>query len=313
MTFGKVKEALLIHFAPEERSMPDASDFPGRNESCDTAINSALQLICSIHAQWNRRGDHGFMIYAPTTVTATVTNGSREIDFGDDWQAWFEGCACRIVNAQWDNRIQSRDQDGETLLVNPHDGASGTIAVTIYCDSITLPTEIAELLTPVMLKGHFRLNPAPSASALAYSFDRYEDYNLNDQTVVAPRPPEVSQSASKPRRYCVDTVLQTPYGAPSNRLRFFPAANEQFILEARVRYAIPVYAGVTDIGLDLPIPNNYCESILIPIAEQYLTKSPFFRNDAARATIASSYDQALKILTGLSPQKNPGKRLRSIY
>jgi len=61
------------------------------------------------------------------------------------------------------------------------------------------------------------------------------------------------------------------------------------------------------------VPNEYVESILIPVAEQHLTRSEFFRNAPAKDAIAQSYQTAIKLLQSLNPQSSSGVRIRPLY
>lgn len=311
MTFNEAKRALIIHFSPEERSIPDTVDYPGRNESVERAINAALQELNSLNAPWQRRTEYGFIAQAPASVTVTVTEGSRLIDFGPDWQDWFEGCTLRVSNAEWENRIRGKNVEGQCLLVSPHDGATSTVSATVFCDSITLDDEIQEVMTPVFIKGQLRMHPVSSVSNLAHSIERFEDYGMEDSVHVAPNPPTIEETSSCPRRYAIDPGLVDQFGKDRRRLRFYPAADKKYLIEARVRLSMPVYKGVDDTDIDLPIPNDYCESILLPIAEFHLIRSPFFRDRESVPGIQAGYQAAKEAMNNLKPQRGSGKRLSS--
>lgn len=313
MTLGDLISRLQTHFSPEERMLPDVGDYPGRSQSALAAINAALQFLFAHHASWARRGTHGVLLHGPTTATVTVTEGSSVIAFAA-WQDYFEGCACQITGASVENRIRGIDEEtGEITLELPHDGATGTTTLTLWHDSVTLPVEVADVLTPVGIKGGALLAPVPAVTHLPAYPTYEEDYGAELRVSFYPTAPTVAASAGTPRRYCVEPFLQTPYSAPRSRLRLWPAPGSPCLLETRVRYAVPVYDLDNDPNTELPIPHGYAESVLVPVAEKHLTRSPFFRNDSARQGIEDAYAQAVTMLRSLNPQTNPGRRMRSAY
>lgn len=315
MTLGDLINRLQTHFSPEERELPDGGDYPGRSESCIAAINAAMQFLFSNHAPWTRKGTHGFILHAPTTAAVTATYGSTVLGFGDGWQDWFEGCACKVSGSSAENRIRGRDEDtGEVTLEIPHDGTTGAATVTIYHDSLTLPFEVGEVLAPVCIKGATMLSPVPSVTHLpGYTVDSWEDYGMEHRVTRWPTLPDVASTTGTPRRYCVDAHQHTPYSAPQFRLRIFPAPASSALLEARVRYTVPVFDLNSDTNSALPIPHDYAESILVPVAEKHLTRSPFFRNDSAKQGIEDAYAQAVTMLRTLNPQAAPSLYMRSAY
>lgn len=314
MTLGDLIQHLLTHFSPEERELPDADNYPGRTESAIGAINAALQFLFANHASWARRGTHGALLYGPTTTTVTVTEGSTVVSF-DTWAERYEGCACKIAGASVENRIRGADNEtGEITLELPHDGSTGSASITIWHDSVTLPLEVADVLSPVCIKGASMLAPVPSVTQLPARLARWEeDYGMEFQITRWPSPPTVAESLGTPRRYCVEPYIQSPYAVPRSRLRLWPAPASACLLEARVRYAVPVYRLDSDPNTELPIPHSYAESVLVPVAEKHLIRSPFFINSAARQGIEDAYGNAVTMLRTLNPQTNSGRRFRSAY
>lgn len=315
MTLGDLITRLQTHFSPEERELPDDSEYPGRVGSCIGAINAAMQFLFANHGPWTRRGTHGFILHAPTTDTVAVTYGSTLLTF-TAWQDWFEGCACKISGASTENRIRGVDSVTSAITLDlPHDGTTGSVGITIYHDSLTLPLDIGEVLSPVSIKGASMLAPVPSVTHLpGHTVDSWEDYGMEDHRVSRfPTPPAIATSTGVPRRYCVDAHQHTASSTPRFRLRIFPAPSSASMLEARVRYAVPVYTSATATTEELPIPHGYADSILVPVAEKHLTRSPFFRNDSARPGIDDAYTQAVSMLRTTNPQSAPGMRLRSAY
>lgn len=312
MTIGTILARLLTHFSPEERTIPDATAYPGRNAAGIGAINGALQELFGSKSPWTRRGTEGFLLYAPSIVTATVTEGSKTIAFGGSWDARFAGCTIRINGASCDNQVIAETSGGTATMVLPHDGTSGSQSVTVYHDCLALPSTVAEVLRPVTIKGGPFLSPVPSRASLRVMRSSEEDYGF-DKLVPNPLNVEVAMQevVGIPQLYCVEQHQSDTWAVPSNRLVVFPAPSAQTLVTARVRYAAPIYA-TTDTSKEVPIPLEYVDSILIPVAEQHLTRCEFFRNEAAKPAIAAAYQEAIRQLQSLSPQTSHGVTFRPL-
>lgn len=310
MTIGTLLNRLLTHFSPEERSVPDSPTYPGRNAAVVQAINSALQELFT-NSIWTRRDTEGFLLYAPTTVSATVTEGSKTVAFDGNWIARFLGCSCRIDGGTIDNRIKSVSGTTATMTY-PHDGPTGTKDIVIWHDCLTLPSNVAEVLKPVFIKGGPFLSPRPSPASLNAHQTTEEDYGF-DRLVTVPITHEADMATvvGTPQFYTVEEFQSDAYAVPARRLRVYPAPDSQMVLSTRCRYAAPTY-GTTDTTKSVPIPNDYVESILIPVAEHHLTRSEFFRNDPARQSIAQGYQTAIALLQSLNPQNSSGVRIRPL-
>lgn len=311
MTIATLLARLLTHFSPEERTVPDSVTYPGRNAAAIQAINGALQELFT-NSVWTRRDSEGFLLFAPVTVSVTVTEGSKTVAFGAGWDTRFLGCSCRIGGATVDNRIKSVATTDATMIY-PHDGPTGAADVIVWCDCLTLAANIAEVLRPVFIRGGPFLSPRPGPASLNAHQTNEEDYGF-DRLVVNPITHEADMDtvAGMPQFYTVEEFQSDDYAVPIRRLRIYPAPSGQQLLSARVRYAAPNYAA-TDTNKVLPVPNEYVESILIPVAEQHLTRSEFFRNESAKPAIAQSYQTAINLLRSLNPQTSSGVRIRSLY
>lgn len=312
MTIGTILARLLTHFSPEERTIPDATAYPGRNAAGIGAINGALQELYGSKSPFTRRGTEGYLLYAPSIVSATVTAGSKAISFGGSWNARFAGCTIRIDGASCDNQIVAETSGGTATMVLPHDGSAGTKSVTVYHDCLAIPSTVAEVLKPVVIKGGPFLTPVPSPANLRVMRTAEEDYGF-DKLVPNPLNVEVSMQevVGIPQLYCVESYQSDTWAVPSNRLRVFPAPAAQTLVTSRVRYAVPIYS-TSDTAKEVPIPLEYVDSILIPVAEQHLTRSEFFRNEAAKPAINAAYQEALRQLASLNPQTSSGVSMRPL-
>lgn len=310
MTINDALILLLANFAPEERSVPESEDYPGRHAEIIRALNSALQELYGDSAPWGRKGSEGFLLYGPATVPTTVTKGSKSADFAGAWEDRFAGCTCRIAGADTDNQILTATGGVATLLF-PHEGTTGSSDITIYHDSISLPPTVCSVLRTVSIKGVCFLSPVGGPASLD-GFTPGVDYHFDKRVATVPDYLAKSQYLGAPRLYTVDTFTADEIASPVLRLRISPAPDQRYSLEARVQYAAPNLNGY---GADdvLPVPFQYTESILLPIATQLLTASPFFRNAAAIPEIARQYTRALALAKAANPQAASSIRLSPTY
>jgi len=312
MTLDILIVRLLTHFPHEERSIPDAVAFPGRNAAALTAVNGALQEIFA-KTPWSRRGTEGFLFSAPATVSATVTAGSKSIDFDSAWLDRFEGCTCRIGTSSQDNRIMAAGSGGEATLLFPHDGTTGNQSVVVYHDSVTLDSTIGDVLKPVRIQGGPLLTPKPSPASFVSAQTREKDYGF-DRHAPLPTPASLSmdQVVGIPRLYCVEEHQTSQMAVPQKRLSIYPAPEQVTLISARIRYGAPIYDDPEEEAA-LPIPQNYAESLLIPVAEHHITRSQFFSNMDSKQAIADAYRDALDLMRTLNPQTSTGTNMRPVF
>jgi hypothetical protein len=312
MTLDTLIVRLLTHFPHEERSIPDAAGFAGRNAAALTAVNGALQEIFA-KTPWSRRGTEGFLFSAPATVTATVTAGSKVIDFDAAWLARFVGCTCRVGTSSQDNRIMAAGTGGGATLLFPHDGTTGSQSVTVYHDCSTLDATISDVLKPVRIQGGPFLTPRPSPASFVSAQTREKDYGF-DRHAPLPTPASLSmdQVVGIPRLYCVEEHQTSQMAVPEKRLSIYPAPEQPTLISARIRYGAPIYDDPEEEAA-LPIPQDYVETILIPVAEQHLTRSQFFSNSDSKQAIADAYQDAIALMRTLNPQTSTGTNMRPVF
>lgn len=304
MTLRDAISLLLHNFSPEERNILETTTYPGRTEEVIRYVNAALQELYGEGKPWMRKGSEGFLLYAPTTVTGTVSVGAKTLALGGSWQDWMAGCTIRINGASIDNQILGEDPDtaGQALLLFPHDGTTGSASVTVYHNSLTLPDNVLAVLRGVKVVGGTPLTAVASPTRLAPNRTNEQDYNF-DKLVPNPLTYEVpaAECLGVPQLYCIDSYVPDTTSSPVFRMRVAPAPSAQTILESRVTYKAPqVDEGHLD--TNLPVPHDYVQAIFLPIVSQLLTASPFFRNDSGKPEIARQYGTALKLAQTLSPQ-----------
>jgi hypothetical protein len=130
MTVSQAVTRLLAYFAPEERAIPDAARYPGRNAAALGALNAAFEELAGDGPSWPRSRTKTCQLQAPETVDLTISSGATTATMpSEDWQSWMEGCTIAIDGATADNEILSATGTGtKTLkLLRAHDGTASVV------------------------------------------------------------------------------------------------------------------------------------------------------------------------------------------
>jgi hypothetical protein len=303
MTTHEIASKLLTYFSHEERSIPDSLTYPGRNDAVLDAINAGLQELFGKGKPWVRKDERGASVNAPTTVSIAVTNGSTEATIADeDWQDWFAGCTCILPGAAVDNQI--RNAEAAVVLKFPYSGETGTVTATIYHDSVTIGTDVLEVIAPVRWD---RWPIVPLASPTNIPDGVYQDYGSN---YVKPNTglviESIADAAGVPRGYFVGTWSAYPNDTQGIRMKLAPAPAAAGFLDYQVMLAPPIIEDIDD--TTLPIPFNFVHSIFLPIAVKRLSDCPFWSGILNQQQVEDAYKTALSLLADGSPNKTGGVR-----
>jgi hypothetical protein len=298
MTINAAALRLLTYFSPEERSIPDAAAYPGCNAAVAGAMNGAFQRLFAGSGPWVRRDSRAALIYAPTAVTVAVTNGSTSATV-TGWASWMAGCLIVIEGDETENRI--KNDSASAVLKIPYGGTTGTKAATVWCDTVTIGTDVLEVHEPVSFKGA-KLTPLPAAGIPA-SLITLNDYGTPSYTGFHEAERGLVASAGTPRFYSIDTWTKDAATPSGMRLSLSPLPSHAGHIEYETTLQPPV---VSDLSLTtvLPIPLSLADSVFLPIATMMLFDSPFFRGVAVPQAITAKYQEALATIAKLDPVKH---------
>ena len=303
MTIAEIATNLLLHFSPEERSVPDSVTYPGRNAAVLEAINGAFQECFGNGSPWLRWDERGALLKTPAAVTISVTEGSTSGTI-TGWAAWMEGCTIVIDGHDLDNQI--RNGSSTAVLKYPYGGSTGSKNAMVYQDCIPLASDVLAVHQPVRINGT-EILPRPSADVHGRSMQDYGAHlDFVEVPVVRQR---ASVAAGQPVSYWVETYTASDTADPTLRLRLGPANSKAGSIEYRAMLVPPVISSIASTST-LPIPFGFDQTIFLPIARQKLTACPFFRDQGGLEEIGRAYKQALELLNSLHPSKDQGITLR---
>lgn len=309
MTVVSLAESLMGDYSPEERSIPDSNTYPGRNAWVIAAINGALQEYWTVTGIKTRQEAIGALIYAPTSVEVVVAAGS---DSGaiTGYATWMAGCSIVIDGHDIDNQIRYSEDDGsEASFKYPYGGTTGTKTALVYHDCLSIREDVMNVYKPVRVD---RQEIWPIANPDGLSVRTYGDFGSHRMSFTPPINARVADTAGTICGYSVDTYACPQTGAPLNRMVLSPAAGYAGIIDYQAKVK-PFHVDSLSSTSPLPIPNEFVESILMPMARKRLATSPFFRNTDAVVGIESAYQIALTGAKALDPQTDTDVRMRPIY
>lgn len=278
-------------------------------------INATLQKLWTMVAPWWTTKTTGEMLRAPVQISGlTVTKGSKTVLTAGTGTlpAWSEACAIRISGDAQDNEIASLDTaSAQFTLVLPYAGtsASGAMA-TVYNDCLTLGTSVSGVQPPVIILGEHELVPLRSQRdvhtfAPSVGHNREAVYGLlHDSFVVAEQ-----RDVDVPIGYYVDRGV-TSTGRVVNRLRVSPFPDQDYVLQFESREQAPRITSLSPGSTEIPIPQDYAESIFLPMLRYQFTSQKHFEATQIRQSLKQQYEDAFNLLAKLKPQMARASHVR---
>jgi len=328
-TVRQAVEDLYLYLKKEQRGFPPADDcYSDLCKVAADALTAAMQEFASLGPLYAFRRSKAVEVHAPKSIELTTVPASgRSVTVNPiDWEDWMEGCSISISGHDDWNEILEYDSNTNTAtLLNPLiAGAGSNVAATVYCDSLTLDADVLEVIAPVTVADRYELAPVDGIQAIRYwnYEDGYGDYGRGFWRGQRRRRSSKGTTAYQPQAYFVDTYMREDLSMaePELRMRIAPMPDRPMVIQYRAKIEPPRYSCAdvydpddvanppADPGIQLPIPNQFVESIFMPIARQRWTRVPYFRNDNAIGEIARQYDIALQIARDNRPQSRSGHR-----
>lgn len=171
-----------------------------------------------------------------------------------------------------------------------------TQALTIGTANYALEDTIQRVVGPVRIVGGPHLREIRSKG-------QYEgfSYYLDGAT------------SGAPRAYFLDSRKASSGGdAVAITLYLAPAPAEAGSVKLDVIKDITAYtaANMADTDKTVPVAHQYVESLLLPIARYYLTRSRFFTNTAKLESLAEDYQAAMVAIGLAEPVSNPVRKTK---
>jgi hypothetical protein len=199
--------------------------------------------------------------------------------------------------------------DGGVSLLFPYAGDTGTVDATVYHTSISIPAAVMRILKPVIAN---LVELIPVANPHSHQSATFGDFASNPRQNLVPRNIRVGETKGKVTGYKTESHHVSNTATPTQRMRIVPAPAEAGFLTYQATMRPPFVTSLSATSV-FPIPHEFVESILLPMALFRLSRAPFFRNQEAIPGLADGYRQALADLDALTPQEDNERRMRPIY
>lgn len=197
----------------------------------------------------------------------------------------------------------------EVAITLTSQAAIAQSSLNIYNDAIPLPVEITMILPDVVLDNRALLVPASSELELNSIIRTQKRTDYGRPRPVRNQP--YAPAPGIPTAYMVDTIATSgSASAPTRYMRLSPWPTNVHTISFNARIA-PVAIATADLDAanngaactkEVPVPNGWDETYLLPIALQHFTMSPFWNNTGAAAEIRRRYEWTLQTLTLANPQ-----------
>ncbi len=243
------------------------------------AINGGLQKVHALAPPDSKITTASIYLAAPLAVSLEVSQGSEDIN-GYAFTADQLYCTIRVDGDAVDNQII-----GESELLHPYAGSSGTVSATIYHDATAVPEPYDEMVgNPRIIETRRELFP--------YSppVDLWGDWRR--------RP------VGEPRFYHVEANArnQNPPAPSVIRMDTLPAS--AYRLQTKFTLA-PARVAFADLlspeSSELPMREEYIEAYLLPICRGILADSDRWKDPETRGIAAKAGESAQSAYAALIP------------
>lgn len=221
------------------------------------SANSALAKLYNAAPSYFKELTEGFHLPAPISLTLTVVQFSNQLSssvFTDDQ---IGRSVVLAGDPAWNQVI------GNSTLLNPYMGSSGVVGATLYGDAVYSTRYPFDRIIG---------NPEFANCSQAPFFRR----QLSKQE----RPGfPFQQTVGEPRVWWTQTLGNSQGNEPLLVLRFAPAPSIDYSINVRMAYwAKRLLLADYDSASTLPVPDQFLESALIPIAVRELMSTPAWKS-----------------------------------
>lgn len=219
------------------------------------AADSGLQEVYGALPNVYKELTEGFLLPAPVTVTVPVVQNSSALASNVFTTDQIGRSVVLDGDANWNQII------GVNQLLNPYLGASGTVSGTVYGDAVySTKYPFERIIGNPRFPNHgstLTMNPNLRPTSDGAGWWIYQ------------------QSVGTPLYWWTQAMGESQGNSPALVLRFSPAPSKAFALSVRMSYWAKrlTLADVSD-ATDIPLPDQFIESALIPLGLQALSLTP---------------------------------------
>ena len=230
------------------------------------AISTGIRDWCMLSpTDFTRRTISGTLKKSATLAGCVFKEGSREFTPAANLNN-FIGATCKIGSESNYNRIV---EHGKLL----HEAeTSGSLTLTYWKDVVDIG-RAAKVITDPLIRGKRLRMWKDSDRDRRTDQGRY--WGVTDPTI------------GEPKRYWVETEDSASNAPPRFLVRVWPLPSTDTQVSFDVQINAPRYSPTSLQNPEhIPVPDDYCEAMVIPLAARELTASPIFTGDAGAVEAA---------------------------
>lgn len=248
------------------------------------AINAGLQIVYSLLPENMRETTVSETLRAPETVAIEFTERYKNVTLNYPFTNAMRGCTTRICDDAADNEVVATN-----AVLDQYLGQSLTGNATVYHDCVPLYAVIDKIKSAVRL-----YDGASCIAELAR--------NQRLRSIASAR------QIGTPRQYILESVGSSQNSDPAALLRVHPMPER----DLRIRFECTLatvrvtFAQVSRDAVNLPVPDQLCESALVPITQAQLTDCKLWADPATKTSIEEKAQAAVAMLRRQPHDIGPG-------
>lgn len=221
------------------------------------AINAANMAVYNALPEYFREQTQGFVLPAPLTVTGVgVTQYGKTVTGITFTSAQFGQSIVIDGDPAWNQII------GTNALLNPYMGATGTVNAVIYGDAIHSTTVPLDRIIG---------NPRFADQSLTPLFGWSMQRGVDGSAGIWP----FFQTQGTPQCWFTQVYGNSQGNSPIMTLRFSPAPDRAYAVNCRIGFwPLRLTMADYDAATVLPVPDQFIEKSLIPIALREFMSTP---------------------------------------
>tara|TARA_B100000902_G_C27289515_1_gene906366 strand:+ start:1142 stop:2023 length:882 start_codon:yes stop_codon:yes gene_type:complete len=259
MTTTEIAQRLLRYTRHRDLSNVPADDALDLLEAVAGGLNDWFSLVPT---DFKRKTRTATLKKSTTLAGCVFKQGSKDFTPSADLSD-FIGCSCRVVLDGKYNRIVAPGK----LLFEAE--SSGSLSLEYWKDAVHLGRALRLVNSPLVRGKKLRMWNDKDRDHRTYNNSIVLDGHFNDNI-----------DTGEPRRFWVDIDDHDGEGSPRFMLRVWPLPddNEQIVYDLE-SYAPRYGPSSLKTPEQLPVPDEYCEAIVLPLAARELMASPIFEGD----------------------------------
>jgi hypothetical protein len=255
------------------------------------AANTGLQEVYNALPAYFKEITEGFLLPAPQPITLAVIQNSNVLSSGVFTEEQIGRSVVLDGDPSW-NQVIATDR-----LLNPYIGATGTVNGTLYGDSVYSQRYPFDRIIG---------NPMFANQNNAYLMRR-EMMRGNQGSALWPW----QQKVGVPMIWWVQMLGNSQGNEPLMVLRFAPAPSIAYSINIRMSYwPKRLTLADYDAATTLPVPDQFLESCLIPLAIRAFMSSPCYQSNNDDVAVNARAENGLQFIKNQPGQPaSPNNRI----